>query len=220
MYIIIVGGGKVGYYLGKSLLESEHEVLVVEKNPNRAAFLIDELGADHVWLGDGCDSSTFEQIGLNRADAVIAVTGDDEDNLVICLLAKRKFGVPRTIARINNPRNAKIFAHLGVDVTVSTTEVIEAQIQRALPIPSLVHLLALKRGGVELVEGKIAPGSPADGRRIRDLGIPDDALVVMVVRDDQTIVPYGDTTLMAGDEILAVTSPQSKEVLRRIILGK
>ncbi len=220
MYIIIVGGGKVGYYLGKSLLESGHEVLVVEKNPNRANFLTDELGADHVWLGDGCDSSTFEQIGLNRADAVIAVTGDDEDNLVICLLAKQKFGVPWTIARINNPRNAKIFAHLGVDVTVSTTEVIEAQIQRALPIPSLVHLLALKRGGIELVEGKVAPGSPADGKRIRDLGIPDDALVVMLVRDDQTIVPYGDTTLMAGDEILAVTSPQSKEVLKRIILGK
>ncbi len=220
MYIIIVGGGKVGYYLGKSLLESGHEILVVEKNPNRAAFLTDELGADHVWIGDGCDSSTFEQIGLNRADAVIAVTGDDEDNLVICLLAKQKFGVPRTIARINNPRNAKIFAQLGVDVTVSTTEVIEAQIQRALPIPSLVHLLALKRGGIELVEGKVAPGSPADGKRIRDLGIPDDALIVIVVRDDQTMVPYGDTTLRAGDEILAVTSPQSKEVLKRIILGK
>ncbi len=220
MYIIIVGGGKVGYYLSRTLLESGHEVLLVEKNPQRAAFLIDELGADHVWIGDGCDSRTFEQIGLNRADAVIAVTGDDEDNLVICLLAKNRFGVPRTIARINNPRNAKIFTRLGVDVAVSTTEIIEAQIERALPIPSLVHLLALKKGGVELVEGKIAPGSPADGKRIRDLGIPDDALIVMLVRDDQTIVPYGDTLLQAGDEILAVTSTQSKEVLKHIILGR
>ncbi len=220
MYVIIVGGGKVGYYLSRSLLESGHEVLVVEKNPNRAAFLVDELGADHVWLGDGCDSRTFEQIGMNRADAVIAVTGDDEDNLVICLLAKKKFGVPRTIARINNPRNSKIFTHLGVDVTVSTTEIIEAQIERALPIPSLVHLLVLKKGGVELVEGKVAPGSPADGRRIRELGIPDDALIVMVVRDEQAMVPYGDTILKAGDEILAVTSSRSKEVLKQIILGK
>ncbi len=220
MYIIVVGGGKVGYYLSRSLLESGHEVLVVEKNPQRAAFLTDELGADHVWLGDGCDSRTFEQIGLNRADAVIAVTGDDEDNLVICLLAKQRFGVPRTIARINNPRNSRIFARLGVDATVSTTEIIEAQIERALPIPSLVHLLVLKKGGVELVQGKVAPGSPADGRRIRELGIPDDALIVMVVRDEQTMVPYGDTVLKAGDEILAVTSSQSKEVLKRIILGR
>ncbi len=220
MYIIIVGGGKVGYHLSRSLLESGHEVLLVEKNPLRAAFLSDELGADHVWLGNGCDSSTFEQIGLNRADAVVAVTGDDEDNLVICLLAKKKFGVPRTIARINNPRNAKIFTRLGVDVTVSTTEIIEAQIERALPIPSLVNLLVLKKGGVELVEGKVAPGSPADGRRIRELGIPDDALIVIVVRDDQTFVPYGDTILKAGDEILAVASSQSMEVLKHIILGK
>ncbi len=219
MYLIIVGGGKVGYYLSKSLLAEGHEVLLIEKNPRRAAFLIDELGADHVWVGDGCDSSTFAQVGMNRADAVIAVTGDDEDNLVVCLLAKRKFNVPRTIARINNPRNAEIFARLGIDVTVSTTEIIQAQIERALPLRSLVHLLALRRGGIQLVEGKVAPGAPADGRALRDLGIPADALVVMVVRGDQTFIPSGETILRAEDEILAVTTPQSEPVLRRLLLG-
>lgn len=219
MYLIIVGGGKVGFYLAKSLLAEGHEVLLIEKNPRRAAFLIDELGADHVWVGDGCDSSTFVQVGMNRADAVIAVTGDDEDNLVVCLLAKRKFNVPRTIARINNPRNAAIFARLGIDVTVSTTEIIQAQIERALPLRSLVHLLALRRGGIELVEGKVAPGAPADGRSLRELGIPADALVVMVVRGDQTFIPSGETILRADDEVLAVTTPASEGALRRLLLG-
>lgn len=219
MYLIIVGGGKVGFYLAKSLLAEGHEVLLIEKNPRRAAFLIDELGADHVWVGDGCDSSTFAQVGMNRADAVIAVTGDDEDNLVVCLLAKRKFNVPRTIARINNPRNAAIFARLGIDVTVSTTEIIQAQIERALPLRSLVHLLALRRGGIELVEGKVAPGAPADGRSLRELDIPADALVVMVVRGDQTFIPSGETILRADDEVLAVTTPASEGALRRLLLG-
>ncbi len=219
MYLIIVGGGKVGYYLSKSLLAEGHEVLLIEKNPRRAAFLIDELGADHVWVGDGCDPATFAQVGMNRADAVIAVTGDDEDNLVVCMLAKRKFHVPRAIARINNPRNAEIFARLGIDVTVSTTEIIQAQIERALPLRSLVHLLALRRGGIHLVEGKVAPGAPADGRPLRDLGIPADALVVMVVRGDQTFIPSGETVLQAEDEILAVTTPQSDPVLRGLLMG-
>lgn len=219
MYLIIVGGGKVGYYLSKSLIAEGHEVLLIEQNPRRAAFLVDELGSDHVWLGDGCDSTTFAQVGMNRADVVVAVTGDDEDNLVVCLLAKRKFNVPRTIARINNPRNAAIFARLGIDVTVSTTEVIRAQIERALPVRTLVRLLSLRRDGIQLVEGKVTAGAPADGQRLRDLGIPDDALVVVVVRGDQTMVPYGDTVLQADDEVVAVTTPQSEPVLRRLLMG-
>jgi len=132
MYIIVVGGGKVGYYLTKSLLEEGHEVLMIEKDPRKCASLIDEIGVN-VLQGDGCEAATVAEAGMNRADAVIAVTGDDEDNLVVCQVAKQKFKVPRTIARINNPKNERIFRQLGIDVTVSSTELILSQIKQVIP---------------------------------------------------------------------------------------
>ncbi len=219
MYIVVVGGGKVGYYLAKSLLEQGHEVLVIERDPRRQAILSQELGAA-VLAGDGCEVEVMEQAGFSRADVVIAVTGDDEDNLVICQVAKGRFHVGRTIARINNPRNEKIFRLLGIDVTVSSTEVILSQIEQLLPFESLVHLLTLRNVGVSFVELEVPPDSPAVGRPLKSLGIPDDCVFPLVIRGGkEAVIPYGETKLEAGDHVIAVTSEASEQTLRRILLG-
>lgn len=160
MYVIVVGGGKVGYYLAKSLLEEGHEVLVIEKEAGKCAALTDELGVS-VMQGDGCEASVMEEAGMGRADVVAAVTGDDEDNLVVCQVAKHKFDVARTIARINNPKNEKILRKLGIDVTVSSTELILSQIERVIPAQRLVHLLSLRSVGVNFVELVV----PAEDRK-------------------------------------------------------
>lgn len=219
MYIIVVGGGKVGYYLTKSLLEEGYEVLVIEKDPRKCAVLMDELGAN-VLQGDGCEVSYMMEAGMGRADVVVAVTGDDEDNLVVCQVAKHKFNVPRTIARINNPKNERIFRRLGIDVPVSSTELILSQIERVIPSQSLVHLLTLRSVGVNFIELEIQPDSPALGRPLRELGIPDDCILPLVVREGkEAIIPYGDTMLKAGDQVIAVTSEASERTLRQILCG-
>lgn len=220
MYVVVVGGGKVGYYLAKSLLEDEHEVLVIEKDPRKYAALADELGAN-VMLGDGCETALMTEIGLSRAAVVAAVTGDDEDNLVVCQVARRKFNVPRTIARINNPKNEKIFLKLGIDVTVSSTSAILSQIEQLLPAQSLLHLLTLHSVGVSFVELEIMENSPARGRPLRQLGIPDDCVLALVVRHGGAtgIIPHGDTMLETGDQVIAVTSETSEPTLRRILRG-
>jgi len=219
MYIIIVGGGKVGYYLAKSLSEDGHEVLIIEKEATRASALSDELETG-VLHGDGCEVTKMIEAGMERAGVVIAVTGDDEDNLVVCQIARHKFHVPRTIARINNPKNEKIFRELGIDVTVSSTELILSQIEQVIPSHSLVHLLSLKGVGVSFVEMELPDDSPALGRPLRALGIPDDSVLPLVIRQGKkAIIPFGDTVPEAGDQIIAVTSEASQQTLMRILCG-
>lgn len=219
MYIIVVGGGKVGYYLTKLLLDEGQEALVIEEDARKCARLTDELGAN-VLQGDGCEVSTLAEAGAERADVIVAVTGEDQDNLVACQVAKRRFNVPRTIARINNPKNERIFRTLGIDLTVSSTELILSQIEQALPAHALVHLLRLRTVGVNFVEMVLPPDSPAIGKPLRELGIPDDCILPIILRHgDKAIIPYGDTTLEAGDEVIAVTTDASERVLQRILTG-
>jgi len=219
MYIVMVGGGKVGYYLTRSLIEEGHEVLVIERDARKCAALRNELGAGAL-EGDGCEAATLEEAGVCRADVVIAVTGDDEDNLVVCQVAKHKFNAPRTIARINNPKNQRIFRKLGIDVTISSTELILSQIKQVIPAQSLLHLLTLRNVGVSFVELEVPAGSPAVGHPLRELGIPDDCVLPLVVRGgQQAIIPFGSTVLEPGDEVIAVSSEASEETLRRIICG-
>jgi trk system potassium uptake protein TrkA len=219
MYVIVVGGGKVGYYLAKFLQEESQEVLIIERDAQRCGALSDELGVN-VMLGDGCEASTLEEAGMARADVVVAVTGDDEDNLVVCQVAKQKFNVARTIARLNNPKNERIFRKLGIDATVSSTELILSQIEMVIPAKPLIHLLSLRNVGVSFVELEILPGSPAEGRPLRELGIPDDCIFPLVIRGgDQAIIPYGDTQLQVGDHVVAVTSEASADTIRLILRG-
>jgi trk system potassium uptake protein TrkA len=218
MYVIVVGGGKVGFYLAKILLAEGYEVVVIEKNPAKVLTLAQEL--DTVVLqGDGAEAAVMEQAGMNRADVVVAVTGEDADNLVVCQMAKRRFNVPRAIARINNPKNEAIFKKLGIDATVNSTDLIMAQIEQAIPSQSLIHLLTLRSAGVSIVELKLTASSPALGRPIKELGIPDDSILALVLRDGQAIVPFGNTVLGEGDEVIAVTSLQSEQTLHRLMTG-
>lgn len=218
MYIIVVGGGKVGYYLAKTLLAANHEVLIIEKDKRKCDIISTELGGI-VQRGDGTDSTVMEEAGMNRAGLAVAVTGDDEDNLMICQMAKRKFEVKRTIARINNPKNEHIFKLLGIDQTVSVTDLILAQIEREIPAHSLIHLLTLREAGASFVEAKVPEGSPVVGQAIKDLGIPDDCVIPLIIRQRKGIVPHGETLLAADDEVIAVTTIEHEDVLERVFSG-
>lgn len=216
MYIVIIGGGKVGYYLAKQLLQDGHEVLVIEKDRKKADNIAQEMG-EIALRGDGTETFVMEEAGLRRADLVVAVTGDDEDNLMICQMAKKKFSVKRTIARINNPKNEHIFKVLGIDDTVSTTDLILAQIEREIPAHSLIHLLTLRDAGVTFVEAKVPEDSPAVGKTLQALKIPEDCVIPLLIRNGKGIVPHGETVLAAGDEVIAVTTIDHENVLERIL---
>src|SRR3990172_6490949 len=217
MYAIVVGGGKVGYYLAKELLEGNHEVLVIEKDGGKCERIAQELG-DIVLKGDGCEAATMEIAGFGRADMVLAVTGDDEDNLVSCQVAKAKFDVPRMIARINNPKNEAIFRKLGIDTTVSATAAILAQIEQELPEHPLMRLLTFRGGGLEIVEVKVPPSAAIVGRPVREVMLPQQSIIVLLVDPDGSPrVPSHDTVIRAGDEILAVTRTENEDALRAVL---
>ncbi|MBI4300137.1 MAG: TrkA family potassium uptake protein [Chloroflexi bacterium] len=214
MYIIVIGGGKVGYYLTKTLLAEGHEVLVIEKDARKCETIAEELGSI-VLRGDGCEVRTLAEAGCNRADMLIAVTGHDEDNLVACQVGKHKFQVPRTVARVNNPKNANIFEILGVETTISSTDLILAHIEHELPTHPLIHLLTLKGIGLEIVELKIPADSAVVGRRIRDIPLPSDSVLALIISKSKGAqVPGGDTVLAVGDEVIAVTKPENEPALR------
>ena len=219
MYIIVVGGGKVGFYLAKELLEEGHEVLVIEKDEHgpRSAVIAEELG-DVVLTGDGCEAAVLEAAGTGRADMLIAVTGDDEDNLVACQVAKNRFGVPRTMARINNPKNELIFRKLGIDVTVSATTAILNQIEQELPTHRLVPLMHLRgKSGLEMVEVKIPANAAIVGQRADEVLLPQGSMLALIVDPDGAPRIPADSTIAAEDEVIAITRIESEEQLRRAL---
>jgi trk system potassium uptake protein TrkA len=217
MYIIVVGGGKVGYYLAKELVEEGHEVLVIEKDATKVDRIAEDLG-DITLRGDGCEAATMEMAGFGRADMVIAVTGDDEDNLVVCQVAKAKFNVPRALARINNPKNEEIFKRLGIDTTVSATAAILAQIEQELPTHPLIPLLTLKGGGLEMVEVKVPENSSVVGKCIGEILLPQQSIIALIVDEDGVPkVPKNDTVVRAGDEVVAVTRTENEDALRSVL---
>jgi len=220
MYIIIAGGGRVGYYLTKALLSEGHEVLVIEKSAVVYETFVEEMGSICV-RGDGCEVTTLEEVGTGRADMLVAVTGDDEDNLVACQVAKHKFNVPRTIARLRNPRRELLFKKLGVDVTVSSTQIILEVIEHEVPTHPLTHLLRINDKGMEIVYVKIPPESTTAGKPVKKLSLPKESKLALVIsKERKPRMPTANTVLRAGDEIIAITSPESEEALRAALTGK
>jgi len=213
MYIIVVGGGKVGYYLTQALLSEGHEVLVLEKDAKKCELIAEQLGSVCT-RGDGCEARTLAEAGTERADMFIAVTDEDEDNLVACQVAKHKFKVQRTIARINNPKNEALFKKLGIDVTVSSTNLILEHIEEEVPTHPLVHLLTLKGGALEIVEVKIPPDSSVVGKRMREIVFPPDSVICLMIGRRGAQVPTGDTILEADAQVVAVTRPEVEGALR------
>jgi trk system potassium uptake protein TrkA len=219
MYIIIVGGGRLGYYLTKELLKEGHEVLVLEKDARICKTITDELGSV-CFRGDGCEAATLAEVGTGRADMFVAVTGDDEDNLVSCQVARHKHNVPRTIARLRNPRNAVLFKKLGVDVTISSTDIILEAIEREVPTHSLTHLLTIDEKGLVVVDVKISPESTTVGKTVKELSLPEKSnLALIIPHDGSARTPSPGTVLQAGDQIIAVTTPESEEALRSALSG-
>jgi trk system potassium uptake protein TrkA len=218
MFVLVVGGGKVGYYLTRELLESGHEVVLMEKDRNRASQIADEIGSIVV-PHDGCEGKYLGEAGCSRADIVAAVTGDDEDNLVICQMAKHHFDVPRTIARVNNPQNEALFRHLGVDEIISPTRMILGSIEQDIPVHELLHLAALGESDLEIIEAQLNESSPAVGRTPADLAIPEGCALFAIVRHNVATAVRSDSLLSVGDKVIAIGKADCHVQLRRALLG-
>lgn len=219
MYLIVAGGGKVGANVASSLLEMGHEVTLVEQRRDRFEALEEEFGPI-VLQGDATEIHVLEQAGIERPpDLVLAVTGDDEDNLVIAQIAKETYGVPKAIARVNDPRNQQHFDLLGITQTVSATAGILGLVEHELPQHGLVKLLELRQEGLEVVEMQIGGNSPAAGRRIAGLSLPDGALLVSVTRHGVGEIAVGETVIRPGDLVIAILKPGLEDRLRRTLVG-
>lgn len=220
MYIVINGGGKVGSYLANTLSRQGHDVAVVEKRPDVLSRLAEELPTSVLLIeGDGCDVRYQEDAGTGHANVFAAVTGDDDDNLVSCQLAKVRFGVKRTVARVNSPKNEHIFHALGIEA-ISSTTVISRLIQEEATIGDIITLYTLKKGQLALVEIDL----PEDrcvvcDKRVAELDLPPSTVFVAVMRGDEVIVPKGDTVMGAGDRVIAVTALEHEQELKRILQG-
>ena len=219
MYILIIGAGKVGYFLAKRLCQGKHTVSIVDKDKALCEAVAKELEASVV-SGDGCDPRILEEAGIGRADVVAAVTGDDEDNLIICQLAKEKFGVQRTVGRINNPDNEHTFAELGVDVPVDATKIIAKVIEEEVSFSDFVNLMSFKRGKLAIVRLDLPEDSPAINKEVKDIRLPPDSVLVSIVRGEQVIVPKGDTVLKPGDDVIALTLIGNEPQLLNLLAGK
>ena len=219
MFVLVVGGGKVGYYLTKELIESGHEVVLMEKDRARATQITDEVGSIVV-PHDGCEGKYLGEAGCARADIVAAVTGDDEDNLVICQMAKHHFDVKRTIARVNNPKNEALFRHLGVDEIISPTRMVLGSIEQDIPVHELLHLAALGGGELEIIEAQLQADSPAAGRVVGDLTMPAGCSLFAVIRDGVASPLRPDTALRVGDKVIAIGPTECEDELHRQLIGE
>lgn len=217
MYIIIVGGGKVGYNLTKLLLAEEHEVLLIEKDKTKTAGLSREFG-ESLMEGNGSRVSVLREAGANRADVLVAVTGTDEDNLVICQVAKAVFKCPRTIARVNDPGNESLFSTLGIDATVSSTRLIDALIEEQVKAEDMViPLVTLRAGNVEIIEVDLSRSSGMMGKKIREIHLPEGAIFISILRGDEVVIPKGDTELIPGDKVVALVRKEAEQALREML---
>lgn len=219
MRIAIAGAGNVGTYVAGDLKAKGHDIILIEQNKDVVQQLKHEL--DVVWVvGDACELYTLDTAVLTSCDVVVAATGDDEDNLVISLLAKQEFGVRRVVGRVNHPDNEWLFTESwGVDVAVSTPHLLTSLVEEAVSTGDLVRLLKLEQGKVALLEVTLAEGSPAEGKTVGDLEMPPDCSLVAIVRDRHVITPSSDTQLSAGDEVLALATAEAESDLREVLAG-
>jgi trk system potassium uptake protein TrkA len=218
MFAIVVGGGKVGSTVARTLLKRGHEVTLVEQRLDRYEMLEQEF-EHQVQVGDATEMPVLERAGIARpADIVIAVTGDDEDNLVIGQLAREKYGVERVIARVNDPRNQALFDLVGIPQTVSATQMVLGLIEHEVPEHELVHLLELRKENLEIVEVEVDAASPCAGKRVEELSLPESTRLISVMRNGKAEIAVGHTTLQAGDQVLAILEPGREDELKRLLL--
>jgi trk system potassium uptake protein TrkA len=218
MYVLVAGGGKVGANLTRVLLELGHEVALIEQRRDRFDRLEEEF-EHRAQLGDATELYVLERAGIGRPpDIVVAVTGDDEDNIIICQVARERYGVEKAIARVNDPRNQAHFDLLDIAPTVSATSSILAMIEHEVPEHELVHLLELRKENLEIVEVQIDKASPCAGKRVDKLQLPEGARLISVMRDGRAEIAVGSTELQPGDQVLAILEPGKEQELRRVLL--
>jgi trk system potassium uptake protein TrkA len=219
--VVISGAGAVGRHLGSDLASRGHAVVLIEQNP-------DVLETAREWapdvehlLGDACEPWVLEKADLRTADVVVASTGDDEDNLVTALLAKQEYGVPRVLARVNHPDNEWLFnEQWGVDAAVSPPHILTAMVEEQVTVGDLVRLLPLERGRISIVEMTVPPDSPTAGRPLYELRLPPDAAILAVLREGHVVIPQPETVITEGDEVVALTIPESEGLLRAAVVGE
>lgn len=215
MYTVVVGGGKVGTYLAKKLAAGDREVLLLEKDGATAEELRTQLG-DIVMQGDGCEAQVQEEAGFNRADVVAAVTGEDEDNLVICQMAMNTWGVQRTVARVNDPSHMWLFKELGISAVVSATDVLYHLIEQEISHDEIIPIAPLKMGKIELVEVNITSRSFAVHSKVRNLELPPKTNIILVIRDEEGKLVDGDTELLPGDTVLVLVPTEHEDALKKV----
>jgi len=219
IYVIVVGGGRVGYFLTRALLENNIEVTIIESDKEIFDLVSHQVDCP-VILGDGSSTAVLERAGANRASVFVAVTNHDHDNLIACQLAKQQFGVPKTIARVKNPANEAVMQLLGVDITVSSTSIIASVIQSELPQSRIRQVLDLRSGQLELMEYRLDASSPVVGKRLREMTFPAACNIVAVFHDGEALVPRGETSFQAGDLVLALVRLSTEPDVRRLLLGE
>jgi trk system potassium uptake protein TrkA len=219
MRVVIAGAGNVGTSIATDLRAAGHEVMIIEKDSDLVVKLRPGLEID--WLeGDACEFNTLRNAELDKADVMVAATGDDEDNLVVSLLAKQEFAVPRVVARVNHPKNQWLFNETwGVDVSVSTPHLLTALVEEAVSVGSLVRLLQFEGGDAHLVEVTLAENSPARSRALADVDVPRDASIVAVIRNGRVVVPRGDTVMQTGDEVIVLVPNDSEPGIKALLVG-
>lgn len=219
MYIVILGAGNIGFFLGKRLLLDKHQVCFIEKSSERAEFVARNSSLP-VLLGDGTQPGILEEARLEKADTFVALTSRDEVNIISCQLAKELFKVNRTVAKVNNPRNLKVFTTLGVDAPVDSTSIISRIVEEEASFTDFMNLLSIKKGKLSIVRLDLPENSPAINKKIKDIKLPPDTVLVSILREEGVIVPKGDTQLFLGDEVIAITNIDNEKDLVKSLLGK
>jgi trk system potassium uptake protein TrkA len=216
MRVVVAGAGKMGRHLTTDLAGRGHEVTLIEQEMAAAGRARQEVPKSvTILLGDACEPYVLEEAKLGQADVIISVTGDDEDNLVISLLSKQEFAVPRVLARVNYPQNEWMFTEQwGVDTAVSPPHILTSLVEEAVSVGDIVRLLKLERGKVALVELTLGEGSKVAGRPMYELRLPLDSAIVAIIRQEHVVIPQPETVLAAGDEIMAIARPEAEEELR------
>jgi len=218
MYIVIVGGGKVGYYLAKRLYKNKHTIALIEKDKSVCEEVTKDLDI-LVINGDGCDSRTLESAGCTRADVLAALTGVDQDNIIVCQMAKELFHISRTVARVNDSQNEQIFNELGIDVPIDSTGIIARIIEEEVSLSDFVNLLTFRKGKLALVRIDLPKESPVINKHIKEINLPTDSVLVALVRGTQVLIPNGDTLLQTQDEVIAITTIENEEELLNSLIG-
>lgn len=217
MYLVLIGGGNVGLQLAKKLISRDHEVLLLEKDVRQAQRLASVLGDDAVFYGDGCEISVQKQAGFARADVVVAVTGEDEDNLVVCQMAKTLWQVKRVLARVNDPSHEEIFKQIGIDDVVSATGIIFSLLEQQIQSDEIIPVGALAKGNIEIIETVLSHRSPVINSRVRDIVLPPQTNLVWLLRNGQGVLIDGDTVLNEGDMLLALVPTDKAADLRDLL---